>query len=69
MKGGNAMNYFLAVNDRQLGTCLRMLYAERIQPVVQTVLNDKGKIEFHISIATDDDLFEDLNERFKILIS
>ena len=26
------MNYFLAVNDRQLGTCLRMLFAEKLQP-------------------------------------
>lgn len=41
------MNYFLAVNDRQLGTCLRMLFAEKLQPAVQTVLNEKGKIEFH----------------------
>lgn len=40
------MNYFLAVNDRQLGTCLRMLFAEKLQPAVQTVLNEKGKIEF-----------------------
>lgn len=63
------MRYFLSVNDRQLGTCLRMLYAERIQPVVQIVMNDKGKIEFHISIPADDDLFEELNERYKILIS
>lgn len=38
------MNYFLAVNDRQLGTCLRMLFAEKLQPAVQTVLNEKGKI-------------------------
>lgn len=25
------MNYFLAVNDRQLGTCLRMLFTEKLQ--------------------------------------
>ena len=47
------MNYFLAVNDRQLGTCLRMLFAEKLQPAVQTVLNEKGKIEFHISFEED----------------
>lgn len=63
------MNYFLAVNDRQLGTCLRMLFAERIQPTVQTVMNDKGKIEFHVSISADQELFEELDERYKILIS
>ena len=54
------MNYFLAVNDRQLGTCLRMLFAEKLQPAVQTVLNEKGKIEFHISIAADQEVFEEL---------
>lgn len=69
VKGGNAMNYFLAVNDRQLGTCLRMLFAEKLQPAVQTVLNEKGKIEFHISIAADQEVFEELNERYKIMIS
>ena len=63
------MNYFLAVNDRQLGTCLRMLYAEGIQGIVQVMMNDKGKIEFHISIASDDDLLEDLKQRYTILIS
>lgn len=63
------MNYFLAVNDRQLGTCLRMLFAERIQPTVQTVMNDKGKIEFYVSISADQELFEELDERYKILIS
>ena len=51
------MNYFLAVNDRQLGTCLRMLF------------NEKGKIEFHIGIAADQEVFEELNERYKIMIS
>lgn len=63
------MNYFLAVNDRQLGTCLRMLFAEKLQPTVLTVLNEKGKIEFHISIAADQELFEELDEHYKILIS
>ena len=63
------MKYFLAINDRQLGTCLRMLFAEKLQPVVQTVMNDKGKIEFHISIPANEDVFEELDERFKILIS
>lgn len=52
-----------------LGTCLRMLFAEKLQPAVQTVLNEKGKIEFHISIAADQEVFEELNERYKIMIS
>lgn len=69
ISGISVMNYFLAVNDRQLGTCLRMLFAEKLQPAVQTVLNEKGKIEFHISIAADQEVFEELNERYKIMIS
>lgn len=42
---------------------------EKLQPAVQTVLNEKGKIEFHISIAADQEVFEELNERYKIMIS
>ena len=63
------MRYFLAVNNKQLGICLRMLYAERIQGFVETVMNGKRRIEFHIGIAVDDELFEKLNRRYKILIS
>lgn len=61
--------YFVAINDRQLGVCLRMLYAEKIQPIVLTVLNDKNRVEFHISISVDDNLMNDLLERYIILIS
>ena len=63
------MNYFQAVNDKQLGICLRMLYAEKIQPFVKTVMNGKGKIEFQVSIQSDQTTFEMLRERYEILIS
>ena len=63
------MSCFIATNDRQLGVCLRMLYAEKIQPTVLTVMNDKNKIEFHISISASDELMADLMERYEILIS
>lgn len=63
------MNYFQAVNDKQLGVCLRMLYAEKIQPFVKTTMNEKGKIEFHISVNADQQTFEVLRERYEILIS
>ena len=46
-----------------------MLFAEKIQPVVQTMLNDKNKIEFHISIPASDEILEELQERYTILIS
>ena len=61
--------YFRAVNDKQLGICLRMLYAEQLDPFVKVVLNEKDKIEFHICINADEQLYDELIERYKILIS
>lgn len=63
------MNHFKAVSDKQLGVCLRMLYAEGIQGSVKVVLNDKDKIEFHVEINADQETFERLDERYKILIA
>lgn len=63
------MNYFLAINNKQLGTCLRMLYAEGIQGFVETVLNDRDRIEFHIHIEADEEKFCLLKDRYEILIS
>ena len=62
-------DYFKAVNDKQLGICLRMLYAEKIQGFVETVKNSKGKIEFHISIDANEEIFEHLYELYETLIS
>lgn len=64
-----ANELFLAKNDKQLGICLRMLYADDIQPFVKTVMNEKGKIEFHVKIQADDSLFQMLDERYKVPIS
>lgn len=63
------MDHFLAVNNKQLGTCLRMLFAEDIQGTVKTVLNSKDKIEFHIYANVDKQMLETLQKRYKILIS
>lgn len=63
------MGYFLAVNDKQLGLCLRMLYADGLGATVKTVRNDRGKIEFHIKTEADEDYFNELLERYTILIS
>ena len=63
------MGYFLAVNDKQLGLCLRMLYADGLSANVQTVRNDKGKIEFRIGTEADEGYFNELLERYTILIS
>lgn len=37
------MNYFLAVNDRQLGTCLRMLFAEKTSTCCPNRVERKGQ--------------------------
>lgn len=63
------MDYMLAINDKQLGICLRMLYAEGLQGIVTTVRNDKGKIEFHIRVNADERTRATLAERYEILIS
>lgn len=63
------MDYFLATSNKQLGICLRMLYAEKIQGFVETVQNPKGKIEFHIRINAAKEDFEMLRTRYEILIS
>lgn len=61
--------FFRATNDKQLGICLRMLYAEKLQGIVTVVKNDKDKIEFHVRITADESYFEELLERYEILIS
>lgn len=63
------MYQFKAVNAKQLDLCLKMLYAERIQPTVLTVENEKHKIEYHIQIKVKKDQFMLLDERYRILIS
>ena len=62
------MEYFLAKSDRQLGICLRLLYANGIQGHVKTVLNSKMRIEFHIRIA-EMERFEELDAQYRIQIS
>lgn len=64
-----AVSYLLAKNDKQLGVCLRMLYAEKIQGTVKTVMNEKGRIEFHIHANVDEQMMKSLLDRYEILIS
>ena len=62
------MEYFLAKSDRQLGICLRLLYANGIQGHVTTVMNSKMRIEFHITI-TEMERFVELDAQYRIQIS
>lgn len=63
------MGYFLAINNKQLGVCLRMLYANGYQGSVETVMNSKHRIEFHISIAVSNERFQELDAVYRTLIS
>ena len=64
------MEYLLAKSDRQLGICLRMLYDEGYKGlVVESVINAKNRMEFHIYVDTDADTMERLNARYQTLIS
>ena len=46
----------LAKSDHQLGMCLRMLYAEGVRgPLpVHSAKNEKGKMEFLVTVPVDD---------------
>ena len=63
------MEYFLAKSDRQLGICLRLLYANGIQGHVTTVMNSKMRIEFHITIKANAERFNELHAQYLIQIS
>ena len=60
----------LAKSDHQLGMCLRMLYAEGIRgPLpVHSAKNEKGKMEFLVTVPVDDAQFEVLDRRYQTLI-
>lgn len=62
------MDYFLAKSDRQLGICLRLLYANGIQGHVETVMNSKMRIEFHVTIM-EMERFAELHAKYLIQIS
>ena len=56
--------------DRQLGICLRMLYDEGYKGlVVESVINAKNRMEFHVKVMADEDKMAKLNDRYQTLIS
>lgn len=64
------MEYLLAKSDRQLGICLRMLHDEGYKSlVVESVINAKNRMEFHVIVVTDEDKLAKLNDRYQTLIS
>ncbi len=64
------MEYFKAKNDKQLGLCIRMLLAERMDNIiVNPIMNDKHKVEFFIRVDADEEQLLVLKERYDTLIS
>lgn len=70
MKEVRVIEYLLAKSDRQLGICLRMLYDEGYKGlVVESVINAKNRMEFHVKVMADEDEMAKLNDRYQTLIS
>lgn len=64
------MECLLAKSDRQLGIGMRMLHDEGYNKlVIESVMNAKNRMEFHIYVDTDTDTMERLNARYQTLIS
>lgn len=62
--------FFLAKNDKQLGICLRLLLAEGINGImIEQSINERNKVEFHISAGMDGQTFDMLSKKYRILIS
>ena len=62
------MKEFIAKSDRQLGLCLKMLFAEQIEFDVRLELNEKGKVVYYVSAAADDKTLDELNLKYESLI-
>ena len=64
------MECLLAKSDRQLGIGMRMLHDEGYNKlVIESVMNAKNRMEFHIYVDTDADTMERLNALYQTLIS
>ena len=63
------MQEFVAVNEKQLGICLKMLYAEHVTFFVELSERTARKIDYHVRIEESDDVYRELLERFRILTS
>ena len=63
------MKTFLAKNPKQLDICLKMLYSEHIEFMVRIQENDKKKIEYNIIANADEEVINELLEKYRIMIS
>ena len=63
------MQEFVAVNEKQLGICLKMLYAEHVSFSVVLVERTPRKIDYHVGIKVFEDRYQELLERYRISTS
>ncbi len=65
------MNLLIAKNPKQLDIGLKLLYAEKVNFLVQIEENEYGKIYYsiHIEKTLDNARVEELMEKYRILIS
>jgi len=61
------MKALLARNPKQLDLCLRLLYSEGVGFTVSIVENEKRKIMYSIYVNADQDIFDKLEEKYRIL--
>ena len=63
------MREFTAKNPKQLDLCLRLLYAERVPFSVNVRESNKKKIEYVVMAKVDEQKADELEEKYRILIS
>jgi len=62
------MHTFVAKNDKQLGLCLKLLYAERVESQVELRLTEKNRVIYLITVTIDDETWVKLDSKYRILI-
>lgn len=65
------MKELIAKNFKQLVICLKFLHAEKIEYLAINIIEDVSnkKIIYQIVVDTDDDTYEVVKEKYRILIS
>lgn len=60
------MHKIIAKSDEQLGIALRLAYAYQLPYSVKGIMNDDHKINFHITVKSDNEEFEKLKHHCEI---
>ena len=62
------MQKFIAKNATQLDKCLKFLFSKQVEFKVEVLETEKGKINYSVSVDVEDDVYNELNEMYQILI-